>query len=203
MLQKLQQIDLQLMIFFNRKLENSIFDTIMPWLRESIFWAPLYLYMIAWGLMNLGKKGIWWVAWAVATIALSDQVSSGLIKNTVARIRPCRNPEVLSYIQLRLENCSGAYSFTSSHAANHFALAMYVFMSLGPVIGTRITRWLFVWAAAICYAQVYVGVHYPFDVLGGTLVGLGCGYITARLYLVKAKALDLKLIKSKNPKNPI
>jgi undecaprenyl-diphosphatase len=193
MLEKLQQIDVQAMIFLNRKLENSLFDMVMPWLRESVFWAPLYVYMIAWGFMNLGKKGIWWVAWAIITIAFSDQLSSGFIKNTVARVRPCRDPEVLPYISLRLENCSGAFSFTSSHAANHFALATFVFISLLPAVGSKITRWLFVWAAAICYAQVYVGVHYPFDVLGGTIVGIFCGFVTSKMYLIKANAIDNKL----------
>lgn len=192
MLQKLQQFDVQAMLLFNRKWENGFFDALMPWLRESVVWAPLYLYMVVWGLMNLGRKGVWWVAWAILTIALSDQVSSGIIKNTVARIRPCRDPEVLPLITLRLQNCSGAFSFTSSHAANHFALAMYVFTSLAPVIGTRVTRWLFVWAGLICYAQVYVGVHYPLDILGGTIVGLLCGKLTAWFYLKKAKAIDLK-----------
>lgn len=198
MLQKLQQIDLQVMIFFNRRLENSVFDIVMPWLRESVLWVPLYLYLLVWGLMNLGKKAGWWVAWALITITLSDQVSSGFLKNTVARVRPCRDPDVLPYITMRLENCSGAFSFTSSHAANHFALAMFVFSSLAPVIGTRLTRWMFVWAAAICYAQVYVGVHYPFDVAGGTLVGLACGWVTSHFYLMKARAID-KLTTKSNP----
>ncbi len=188
MLRILQQFDFQAMIFFNRKLENPVFDTIMPWLRESIFWAPLYLYLIAWGLMNLGKKGMWWVAWAILTVALSDQVSSGIIKKSVARLRPCSDPDVFPYITLRLEHCSGAFSFTSSHAANHFALAMFIFASLRPVIGTKLTRWLFVWAASICYAQVYVGVHYPLDVFCGSIVGLACGWLTSSLYLRKAKA---------------
>jgi undecaprenyl-diphosphatase len=190
MLQKLQQFDFQAMILFNRKLANPVFDTIMPWLRESIFWAPFYLFLIVWGLMNLGKKGVWWVAWALLTVGLSDQISSGLIKNTVARVRPCNNPDVMPFITLRLENCSGAYSFTSSHAANHFALAMFVFASLAPVIGTKLTRWLFLWAAFIGYAQVYVGVHYPLDVLCGTIIGLGCGWVTSKFYLTKAAAID-------------
>ncbi len=196
MLQKLQQFDVQWLILLNRKWENSFFDALMPWLRESVIWAPLYLYLIAWGLMNLGKKGAWWVAWAILTIALSDQVSSGFIKNTVARIRPCHDPEVLPLITLRLPNCSGAFSFTSSHAANHFALAMYVFASLAPVLGTKLTRWLFVWAAAICYAQVYVGVHYPLDIVGGVIVGLLCGRFTSWLYLKKAKTIGLKRLTS-------
>lgn len=197
MLQKLQQIDLQIMIFFNRKLENGLFDTVMPWLRESIFWIPLYLYMISWGLINLGKKAGWWVAWALLTITVSDQISSSFLKKTIARIRPCRDPEVIPYISLRLEHCSSAFSFTSSHAANHFALAMYVFASLAPVIGTRLTRWLFLWAAAICYAQVYVGVHYPLDIVGGTVVGLGSGWLTSRLYLLKASDIEKEELKNR------
>ena len=190
--QKLQQADFGLLVFINRKLSHPWLDAILPWLRESILWIPLYLFLISWGLLNLGKKGLWWVAWAVLTVALSDQVSSGFIKNAVARVRPCRDPEVLPYITLRLENCSGAFSFTSSHAANHFAMAMFVFSTLALVTGTRFTRWLFVWAAAIGYAQIYVGVHYPLDVLGGTLIGLGCGWITARFYTLKARSIDLK-----------
>jgi undecaprenyl-diphosphatase len=174
-------------VLINRKLSHPALDAILPWLRESAFWVPLYVFLVAWGILNLGKKAFWWVLSAFLTIGLSDQVSSGFIKNTVARVRPCRDPEVLPQIVLRLEHCSGAFSFTSSHAANHFALAMFVFASLAPTLGTKITRWLFVWAAAICYAQMYVGVHYPLDVLGGTLVGLLCGWLTAKLYIFRTK----------------
>jgi undecaprenyl-diphosphatase len=67
---------------------------------------------------------------------------------------------------------------------------MFVFASLTPVIGSKLTRWMFVWAASICYAQVYVGVHYPLDVLCGSLVGIGCGWITSSFYLRRARALD-------------
>lgn len=196
MLQKIQQFDVQAMILFNRKLAHPWLDAILPWLRDSVFWIPLYIFLISWGIMNLGKKAGWWLAWAGLTVALSDQVSSGLLKNSVARVRPCRDPEVLPFINLRVEHCSGAFSFTSSHAANHFAVAMFVFASLAPVIGTKLTRWLFVWAAAICYAQVYVGVHYPLDVVGGTLVGLACGWLTSSLYLRKAKSIDRLDLKS-------
>ena len=180
------------MVMINRKLSHPLLDQILPWLRESILWMPLYLFLISWGLLNLGKKGVWWVAWAILTIGISDQVSSGLIKNSVARVRPCRDPDVIPYITLRLENCSGAFSFTSSHAANHFALAMFIFVSLSHAFGSRFTRWFFVWAAAISYAQVYVGVHYPFDVLGGMMVGSLCGWLTGKLYLVKARAIDMQ-----------
>jgi membrane-associated phospholipid phosphatase len=188
--EKILQYDVKAMVLINRKMANPFFDWILPWLRESTFWVPLYIFLIAWGIMNLGRKALWWVLSAFLTIGLSDQVSSGFIKNTVARVRPCRDPEVLPQILLRLEHCSGAFSFTSSHAANHFALAMFIYASLVNTVPSRITGWLFLWAAAIGYAQVYVGVHYPLDVLGGTLVGLVCGWLTSKLYLLKTKHMD-------------
>lgn len=186
---QLQLWDTRVLIFINRKLANPVFDALLPWVRDSIIWVPFYVFLITWGLLNLGKKSVWWVIFAFLTVGISDQVSSGFIKNTVARVRPCRDPEVLPQIILRLENCSGAFSFTSSHAANHFALAMFVFVSFRGIIPGNITRWIFAWAALISYAQMYVGVHYPLDVAGGALVGLICGYTTAFLFKKRTQNL--------------
>lgn len=182
MLEKIQQLDTAVLIFVNRTIANPVFDAILPWMRQSILWIPFYLYLIVWGLMNMGKKKWWWVFAAILSVAISDQISSGFIKNTVQRIRPCRDPEVLPQILLRLDHCSGAFSFTSSHAANHFSLAMFVFISLGCVVSPKILRWMFAWAGLISFAQVYVGVHYPLDIIFGTLVGLGSGWLAAKIF---------------------
>lgn len=178
----IQQADVAMLLLINRKAANPVFDVVMPWLRQSVVWIPLYFFLIVFGLLNLGKKAWWWIGTAIMTVALSDQVSSGIVKNTVARLRPCTDPEVLPLIQLRLAHCSGAFSFTSSHAANHFSLAMFIVLSLAPLTGTKVTRWLFVWAGLIGFAQIYVGVHYPLDVLFGSLLGLGCGWLTYKVY---------------------
>lgn len=182
-LQNLQQADLALMQLINRRWQHPLLDSILPWLREAVLWVPLYVFLVAWAATRLGHRALRWTLCFLLTVALSDQLSSGLLKPWIARPRPCRDPEVLPYIVLRLENCSGAFSFTSSHAANHFAIAMFVYITLHSITNRRWPVWLFGWAAAISYAQVYVGVHYPFDILGGTLVGLLAGRITGWLYL--------------------
>ncbi len=84
-------------------------------------------------------------------------------------------------VRLLLEHCSGGFSFTSSHAANHFGLAMFLFISLVPLFKNY--TWLFfIWAAIIAYAQVYVGVHYPLDVIAGAMIGLAVGKLNGMIF---------------------
>ncbi len=160
---------------------NSFLDAVIPWLRESLIWIPLYLFVVVFAIANLGKSAVYWIMGLAMTVALSDQISSSLIKKLVARVRPCRDPEVLPLINLRLDNCSGAFSFTSSHAANHFAVATFIMVTLYPLVGKKL-YWIFLWAGLISYAQMYVGVHYPLDVAGGAAIGLICGGLCAYLF---------------------
>ena len=97
------------------------------------------------------------------------------------RLRPCADPEMEFKVRLLLNYCSGGYSFTSSHATNHFGFAMFVTQTLKPYITKY--RWiLFVWAGTIAYGQVYVGVHYPLDIVVGAFLGCGIGYMVASFY---------------------
>lgn len=115
------------------------------------------------------------------TLTLTDQVSSSIIKNLVQRPRPCRDEFLMSHVRLLLANCSGGYSFTSSHSTNHFGFAMFVFLTMQPIM--KEWRYIFLaWAATVAYGQVYVGVHYPFDVLCGGLLGSLIGYFTGTVF---------------------
>jgi undecaprenyl-diphosphatase len=88
---------------------------------------------------------------------------------------------MLAHVKLLLGTCPTNFSFTSSHATNHFSLAIFVFMTLQPLF-KKYSYLFFLWAGIICYAQVYVGVHYPLDVLAGALLGLMIGYAGAIVY---------------------
>jgi membrane-associated phospholipid phosphatase len=96
------------------------------------------------------------------------------------RLRPCQDPFFSQYIRLRV-GCPGNPSFTSSHAANHFAVASYTYFA-GKQYFTKHLAWFFAWAGLVSFAQVYVGVHYPLDILGGALVGLATGWMVANVY---------------------
>lgn len=117
----------------------------------------------------------------VLTAILSDLISSSLIKEHIFRLRPCNEPSLADILHLRLSYRPQSSSFTSSHAFNHFALAAYFSNTLQKHIG----KWgmlLYLWAFLVAYAQVYVGVHYPLDVLCGGLLGYGLGKLTSYTY---------------------
>lgn len=177
----LDQWDTYLFLRINTVWTNSFVDSIAPWWREANTWIPLYLFLLIFSLQNFKKKAIPWVLFIVITLVLTDQISSSFVKNWIARPRPCRDPFLMNQVRLLLNNCSGGYSFTSSHATNHFGFATFLLLTLKPVMKKWV--WIFfVWAATVSYAQVYVGVHYPLDVLCGGLMGCGIGYVTGGIY---------------------
>ena len=161
-------------------LRIPLFDELSPFYRHKFFWTPLYIFIISALLYNFAKNGLWMVLFAIMTVGFSDTVSSKWIKHSVKRIRPC-NENHLSQEMIYRVRCGGGYSFTSSHATNHGALAFFFFFLFQGY--PKWWRWLgVVWAGSIAFAQVYVGVHYPCDVLAGLLLGLLIGGVWALLY---------------------
>ena len=173
----------------NQTWGNSFFDTVLPFVRETGFWLPLYLLLAMFVCINFGIRGVWWIVGFLLTAALADIISSQIIKQTIWRIRPCQDPEIGPQLRFFINYCPGSSSFTSSHATTHFGQAMFFYLTLRSVFKQA---WLFfIWAFMIAYTQVYVGVHYPFDVLCGGILGCGIGFITSKLYLKQVGMLSL------------
>lgn len=184
LLAAIKQADYFLFQQINSHFTNSFFDTVLPFTRNSIFWIPLYLFLLVFIFLNFGNKGWVWVTALLVTVTFTDQISSHIIKLLVQRPRPCSDVTLHFPVRLLLNNCSGGFSFTSSHATNHFGVATFIVITLQQFLGKW--KWLFIaWAFIISYAQVYVGVHYPFDVVCGALVGSGIGYVMAKFLLSK------------------
>ena len=172
-----EEADQTLLLIINRELTHPAMDYVALFMRESIFHIPLYLFLFFIAFQLYGKKAFWWIIAAFALIACTDLLSSQVIKYAFNRLRPCRDPNMAFQIRFLAKYCGSNPSFTSSHALNHFAFAAFVVNSF-----KGISKWiylLFVWAAIISYSQVYVGVHYPSDVIAGGLLGTllgGFGY---------------------------
>ncbi|MCB9306218.1 MAG: phosphatase PAP2 family protein [Lewinellaceae bacterium] len=175
----LQDLDSMLFYWINTGTSNALFDAIMPLFRDKWFWAPLYLFIGTFAWSNFGKKGWIIVLGLVATVGFADFSSSSLVKKNVQRLRPCNDPVMVDSVRLRV-SCGSGFSFTSSHAANHFAAALYLIGLFGGM-----SRWVrplaLSWATAIAFSQVYVGVHYPGDVLAGGMLGALIGWWMSRI----------------------
>ncbi len=179
--EKILQLDRDIFFIINRKWSNSFFDLILPYVRHAYTWIPFYLFLLFFITLKHKKRGWFWVLLAVATAAVTDPVSSRLIKENIFRLRPCRDTSLAGQVRILLHYCPQSSSFTSSHAANHFGFATFFFLTLKSYYGNRI--WLiFLWAFIICYAQIYVGVHYPLDIIGGGVTGGIIGYIFSRIF---------------------
>jgi membrane-associated phospholipid phosphatase len=168
-------------VYVNNIYTNTTLDSIFPWWRDGTTWLPLYLFLVVFMFLNYKNKAWVWMLFAMLTVILSDQISSGFLKNWVNRPRPCQDMVMQYYTHLRINYCPKSGSFTSSHATNHFAAAMFIFLTLKPVL--KKYSWLFfMWAGTISYGQVYVGVHYPLDVLCGAMLGCLIGWASASFF---------------------
>jgi membrane-associated phospholipid phosphatase len=165
----------------NGQAHNAVLDWLMPIWREKSTWIPLYIALAVFVGYKYRLQGLYLVLALLLAVGLADTVSSKIIKPSVHRLRPCNDPALKGEVKL-LVHCGSGYSFTSSHASNHFAVAAFLSLTLG--LHYRRIRWpLYLWAASIALGQVYVGVHFPLDIFIGAILGVIIGNIVAKTYL--------------------
>ncbi|MFI5170778.1 MAG: phosphatase PAP2 family protein [Chitinophagales bacterium] len=186
----IQHIDEQFFILINRKWANGFFDLIMPPVRDRLFWIFLYILIAGIIFWKFRLRGLWIILLLAATFGITDQLSSSVIKPAVGRIRPCNDEQFKDEVILRISACGVGKSFTSSHAANTFAFAVLLSL-LFRARWKYITPLAIFWAALVSYAQIYVGVHYPFDIIGGALVG---SMVSIIMYLLAKKFIFPKFM---------
>ena len=155
-------------------------DVFMLLMRNPVTWIPLYVFMLIWSFVKIRPLFWWFLVLTVLTFAITDFGSSSLLKPFFGRLRPCYDPDLQDSIR-SLVGCGGRYSLPSSHAANHFGLAMFWFRAVLLATGKK-WNWVWIWAFIIGYAQVYVGKHFPFDILAGATLGMVVGWSVSVLF---------------------
>jgi undecaprenyl-diphosphatase len=191
MLEFLKSIDTQVLLFVNG--HNSPFwDSVMWQISGKYLWLPLYLGLLAYIVYKF-KKQSWIIFISIALVILmSDQIASHLIKNLAERLRPTHEASIKDLIHIVKGYTGGKFGFVSSHASNTFGLAIFLTLLFKK-------KWfgcfILIWAAIVSFSRIYLGVHYPGDILGGAIVGLFSGAFVYWLLLKISKHYNLKVYK--------
>ena len=179
LLRTLSELD-RAIVSLSERVSYPVVDELMFWITNKYPWFPLYFLLIVAIVAKYRTRGLLMCLGMVLAVGSSDHITSGLMKPFFARLRPCQVPEWQTVVHL-VTGCGGRYGFASSHASTTFALATTAWLMLRA--WNPWFRAAFVWSALVAYSRVYVGVHYPFDIVVGAIVGVLVGWLVYQLYL--------------------
>ena len=168
----LSNFDKDLLLFLN-SCHSPLWDNFFWIVTSTTVWIPLYLTIAYVFIKNHSYRGTWFIVFMVLVVVLSDFISSGIFKPLFERLRPTHDPSIGNLVHIVNNYRGGKYGFVSSHAATTFSIA--TFMSL--IFRNRWSNSLiFSWALIVSYSRIYLGVHYPGDILGGAITGALVAY---------------------------
>ncbi len=180
MIEFLDALDKELFLFLNG-FHSPFIDQVMFRLTNQLTWIPLFLFIIYKLIKNFRWETLWILLGVAIVITLSDQLVSGFMKPFFERLRPSHAYDLQALVHTVNGYQGGLYGFASSHAANSFGIAVFLWQVTRDKI-----HWIwvmFAWAILFSYTRIYLGVHYPGDIITGGLLGAGFGYLTAVLLI--------------------
>jgi len=190
LIEQLINWDKSLLLYLNG-MHTNFFDFVMYWISNKFIWIPFYLFLIYLITKNYKWRTIDIIIGVALLITISDMSSVYLFKEVFHRLRPCQDPEMRPLVHLVNDECGGLYSFVSSHAANTFALSFFLIIVLGEKV-KYLTLGMIIWASVVSYTRIYLGVHYPLDVLCGAILGIAIGLGIGKLFMWYYLKCELK-----------
>ncbi|MBN1388140.1 MAG: phosphatase PAP2 family protein [Bacteroidales bacterium] len=186
----MEQLDQNLFLFLN-SINSPWWDKFMALVSAILIWVPLYVFVLVLLAIKYKRTILIIIPVVILAITASDQLSVHAFKEVFHRLRPCHEPAMAGLVHTVNDKCGGLYGFVSSHASNSFTFAV---LSLGLVRKKWYTIFILFWAALVAYSRVYLGVHYPGDIIGGAILGLLVGYA----FLMLFRLFDEKMVYNSN-----
>lgn len=181
--------DRALFLFLNG-FHSPFWDVVMDFITDRRPWFPCYVALGLFLIFKFRWRSIFILLTIGILITASDQFTSGYLKPTVQRLRPCHEPAIAAQAHV-VDGCGGQYGFVSSHASNTFAIAAFLSLLLGWRYRAMYLLWP--WAAIVTYSRIYVGVHYPGDLVVGGLIGvLLAGMLLLCYYLLLPQRYQIR-----------
>lgn len=182
MIEFLKNIDYAVFQWIN-SINSPFFDEFFFYVSGKFIWVPFYLLLLFLIIVDYRRKSLIIIAFIPILVLLTDQISVQCFKDVFHRLRPCHDPVLEGLVHTVRDKCGGSYGFVSSHAANTFGLAVFLIPFFSEKRKYMIWILLIPFAGLISYSRVYLGVHFPGDVLVGGLLGALIGYGLSRFVL--------------------
>jgi undecaprenyl-diphosphatase len=189
MVENLLHLDKELFLYLNH-LGSESWDGFWLFFSNKYSAIPLYALLLFFSYRTFGAKATVLLLVSVAILILVNDQLANFFKYGVKRLRPCYDSDVQTGLRLVQGYCGGQYGYFSAHAANSAAVACFFSLLLKSKIYS-IGLPLMIWACLVAYSRIYVGVHFPFDVLTGLAVGSFFGWVFAKLYIFALHKFDL------------
>ena len=188
MLEAIKDLDREIFLFLNG-INHPFIDYLMYYITDTEFWFPFYLALLGFLIIKFRGDSIPMIMAILLAVGINDLITSGFMKPFFERLRPCHDPTLTGLVHL-IDNCGLPFGFASGHASNSFGIAT-IFWLIMKDHQVRI-GWLFIWAAVVAYSRIYVGVHFPADVIVGSGIGI---FVSTLVFSIYRKYAERNIIK--------